>query len=256
MHADWLIPQWPAPASVRAVCTTRAGGVSAAPYASLNLGTHVGDDPQAVASNRQELSRAVAARPVFLQQVHGVDVVCLDAVTADGLMADGCVTAQRHLACTIMVADCLPVLMTTLSGEVVGAAHAGWRGLAGGVLEATLQQLWQQSSASAAAATASETLVWFGPCIGAQNFEVGAEVRAAFVAQQSQAQACFTSLGQDKFLADLQGLARQRLQALGVSHIYGNDGSVDWCTVSQAPKYFSHRRDRVSGRMAACVWRE
>src|ERR1035437_2348713 len=119
MHADWLIPQWPAPASVRAVCTTRAGGVSAAPYASLNLGTHVGDDPQAVAANRQVLAQALAARPVFLQQVHGVDVACLDAAAADGLIADGCVSVQHKLACTILVADCLPVLMTTLSGDVV-----------------------------------------------------------------------------------------------------------------------------------------
>lgn len=258
MKPDWLIPQWPAPAQVRAVCTTRQGGVSAAPYASLNLGEHVGDDPQAVAANRAALARALAARPVFLQQVHGTGVAVLAGDTPDAEAADGCVSAQRGLACTIMVADCLPVLMTTLSGEVVGAAHAGWRGLAAGVLEATLQQLWQQTHAKTGATHAGprDTLVWLGPCIGAQAFEVGSEVRAAFVAQQPQAQECFKPLGAGKFLADLQGLARQRLQALGVVNVYGNDGSAAWCSVGNPSSFFSHRRDRVSGRMAACIWLE
>jgi YfiH family protein len=231
--------------------------VSSAPYASLNLGQNVGDDPKAVAQNRALLGQALAVRPVFLQQVHGTEVAWLDGATPDGQVADASVTAQRSLACTIMVADCLPVLMTTLSGEVVAAAHAGWRGLAAGVLEATLQQLWRQGGTRSGTAPATtETLVWLGPCIGPKAFEVGAEVRATFVAQQPRAQACFTPQGAGKFLADLQALARQRLQALGVSHIYGNDGSAAWCTVSQPSKFFSHRRDRVSGRMAACIWRE
>ncbi len=257
MHASWLIPNWPAPLGVRSLCTTRLGGVSAAPYSGLNLGQHVGDDPGAVAHNRALLRQALAVRPVFLQQVHGAQVAGLDHEAPDGQVADASVTTQRGLACTVLVADCLPVLMTTRSGEVVAAAHAGWRGLAGGVLEATLQQLWRQSGVRslAADAAAAETLVWLGPCIGPQAFEVGADVRAAFVALQPQAQDCFKPHGADKFLADLPGLARQRLQALGISRIYGNDASAAWCTVSQPAAFFSHRRDRVSGRMAACIWR-
>ena len=258
MHPEWLQPQWPAPSGVHALCTTRAGGVSAAPYASLNLGQHVGDDPRAVAQNRVQLGQALSVRPVFLQQVHGTAVAWLGDAAADGQVADASVTARRGLACTIMVADCLPVLMTTLSGEVVAAAHAGWRGLAAGVLEATLRQLWRQGGARSGTypALAAQTLVWLGPCIGPQAFEVGAEVPAAFAAQQARAQECFTPQGADKFLGDLQGLARERLQALGVTHIYGNDGSAAWCTVGQPERFFSHRRDRVSGRMVACIWRE
>jgi YfiH family protein len=232
--------------------------MSVAPYTSLNLGQHVGDDPKAVAQNRVLLGQALAVRPVFLQQVHGTEVAWLDRDAADGQVADASATVQRSLACTILMADCLPVLMTTLSGEVVAAAHAGWRGLAAGVLEATLQQMWRQVGAKSGTpdAMAAQTLVWLGPCIGPQAFEVGAEVRAAFVVQQPQAQECFTPQGADKFLGDLPGLARQRLQALGVARIYGNDGSAAWCTVSQPERFFSHRRDRVSGRMAACIWRE
>jgi YfiH family protein len=253
MHADWLIPDWLAPVGVRAVCTTRQGGVSLPPYTSMNLGDHVGDDPAAVAENRARLQRALGLRAVFLQQVHGTGVALIDGTTPDGTLADACVSGLRGVACTVMVADCLPVLFTTRSGALVGAAHAGWRGLAAGVLEATLQRLWQALPGDAA--NAAQTLAWLGPCIGPQAFEVGAEVRDAFVRQQPRSADCFVQQGRGKFLANLAGLARQRLQALGVVQIYGNDASPAWCTVNNPSSFFSHRRDRVSGRFAACIWR-
>lgn len=244
-----ITPEWPAPPGVHALCTTRAGGVSLPPYDSLNLGDHVNDDPIAVQANRRLLQQATVARPVFLQQVHGSQVVTLTSDMPDGTQADGCVTAQRGVACTIMVADCLPALFADSQGRAVAAAHAGWRGLAGGVLEATHARL------SAAAGGGGQTLVWLGPCIGPSAFEVGDEVKAEFEAHDPAAAALFrphTSPG--KWLADLQGLARRRLAALGITQIYGNDGGDAWCTVSNPSRFFSHRRDRVSGRFAACIW--
>ncbi len=257
MQGDWLVPDWPAPASVRAVCTTRQGGVSLPPFDSLNLGDHVGDDPVAVAHNRAVLARAIGARPVFLQQVHGSGVVQLAATTPDGAQADGCVTTQAGTACTIMVADCLPVLFTDRAGRVVAAAHAGWRGLAGsarqGVLETTAQAFWSALRTTGAQAPA-KTLAWLGPCIGPQVFEVGDEVRQAFVSQHQAAAALFQPNAAGKWLADLQGLARLRLSALGITEVHGNDGSDAWCTVGNPSRFFSHRRDRVSGRFAASIW--
>jgi YfiH family protein len=244
-----LQPHWPAPLGVRTFCSTRQGGVSTGCYAGLNLGDHVGDDPAAVAENRARLARSLGVRPVFLQQVHGTAVALLDDRTSDGTVADACISVQRGLVCTIMVADCLPLLFTTLSGQMVGAAHAGWRGLAAGVLEATVQQL-----VLATAAPVSEVLVWLGPCIGPTAFEVGTEVRTAFVEQDAGSTECFAPQGNGKFLADLAGLARRRLDNLGVTRIYGNDGSSAWCTVSNPSRFFSHRRDGVSGRLAAGVW--
>jgi YfiH family protein len=217
--------------------------VSLAPYDSLNMGDHVGDDPFAVRRNRQVFGDVLGTRPVFLAQVHGVRTIALSAETSDGTTADGCVTAHTGVACTIMVADCLPVLLTDARGAAVGAAHAGWRGLAEGVIEAAL-----------AAMPGGERIAWLGPCIGPDAFEVGAEVREAFVSRDAAATRYFKTHGEGKFLADLPGLARQRLQALGVSAIYGNDGSTPWCTVSNPSRFFSHRRDRVSGRLAAAVW--
>jgi YfiH family protein len=246
---------------VHALCTSRAGGVSAAPFDSLNLGDHVGDDATAVATNRARLTSALNARPVFLRQVHGTSVVALDAHTADGTQGDACLTQQRGIACTIMVADCLPVLFTNRAGSQVAAAHAGWRGLAGqggvGVLESTFHAMVQASS-KACEAVAADLLVWLGPCIGPSAFEVGPEVRAAFLASDPVSEACFQPKDGSKYLADLPGLARLRLQALGINGIYGNDGSERWCTVTQTSAFFSHRRDAArlgsSGRMAACVW--
>lgn len=250
---DCLVPDWPAPPGVRALFTTRDGGVSAPPFDSFNLGDHVRDDPLAVAANRARLASLTApARPVFLQQVHGTGVVRLDRATPDGAEADGCVVQGPGLAATIMVADCLPVLFAHASGQVVAAAHAGWRGLANGVLEATLRALRE-------AAGEGEVVAWLGPCIGPSAFEVGAEVKDAFVLADVEAAACFRSHGRDgKSLADLPALARRRLQAAGVAQVHGNDGSAAWCTVTQASRFFSHRRDAVrlgsTGRMAACIW--
>ncbi len=271
---EWLQPNWPAPAHVHALCTTRLGGCSSGGYASMNLSLHVGDDAQAVASNRAGLSAALqgvtpGVRPVFLDQVHGKNCVALIADGPDGVAADAALASVAGLACTIMVADCLPVLITDRQGRRVAAAHAGWRGLVGGVLESTLEcfRLQEQcgstlpaikTEATSAMLPASELLVWLGPCIGPQAFEVGGEVRDAFCAVDAQAVEHFAPQGSGKFLANLPALARQRLAAQGVAQVYGNDGSAAWCTFSQPSRFFSHRRDGSvaggTGRMAACIW--
>jgi len=260
VNPDWLIPQWPAPKRVHALCTTRAGGTSVSPYDSLNLGDHVGDNPADVAANRAILHLSMDAQPVFLSQVHGTHVVALSGNTAQGTQADGCITDQSHLACTIMVADCLPVLFTNAQGSLIAAAHAGWRGLAGqgghGVLEEVLEHFKVLASADISQEDA-KIIAWLGPCIGPQAFEVGDEVRDAFVANDPAALDLFTPTQVNgKWLANLSGLARLRLAALGVTQIYGNDGSRAWCTVSHPSRFFSYRRDGVSGRMAACIWRD
>jgi YfiH family protein len=243
-----MTPQWPVPAGVRAFCSERAGGVSAAPYDTLNLGDHVGDDEGAVAENRRRLAAELNARPVFLRQVHGRGVVRLSAETRDATEADACWTTERGVACTMMVADCLPVLLADRAGRVVGAAHCGWRGLASGVLEA----LW--SEMRPAAGGADDVLAWLGPCIGPDAFEVGPEVRSAFLQHDAAAESLFRAHGEGKFLADLPGLARRRMAALGITSLHGNDGTPGWCTVANRSRFFSHRRDRVSGRFAAGVW--
>jgi len=244
MHG-WLVPDWPAPPSVRALCTTRTGGVSHGAYQSLNLGEHVGDRIDDVRANRATLHAALGVRPVFLQQVHGTDVLGVDAGTPDGAVADACTAVVPDVACTIMVADCLPVLFTDRNGRRVAAAHAGWRGLAAGVLERTVAVFGDE-----------RPMAWLGPCIGPSAFEVGEEVRTAFVAQSADAAACFRPGPMPgKWWADLPGLARQRLSAAGIESLHGNDGGVAWCTVSNPLRFFSHRRDGVSGRFAACIWR-
>ena len=273
LHPDWLVPDWPAPRRVRSVFTTRAGGVSASPFDAMNLGDHVDDAPASVAANRQALARAIGATPIFLRQVHGREVAVwstADDALAPTTEADACLTAQPGLACTIMVADCLPVLFTDRQGTAVAAAHAGWRGLAGssgsagsaaqGVLETTQEALVRRTGSSTA-----DLLAWLGPCIGPTAFEVGDEVRDVFVAMQAEAEGCFRPqpvVGRErsgqprKWLADLPALARLRLRAagLGDGQIYGNDSSAAWCTVGQASRFFSYRRDRATGRMAACIW--
>lgn len=260
MAAPGWQPDWPAPPQVRAWCSTRgegpADGDSTAPYAFFNLGDHVGDAPAAVAANRARLQQHLGARPVFLQQVHGTAVLELEPNVADGAVADAALSRQPGLACTVMVADCLPVLITDAAGSVVAAAHAGWRGLAGGVLEQTLARL--RALRPDDQSGAPNWLAWLGPCIGPESFEVGPEVRAAFVDQDPAAAACFRPHRAGKYLADLPALARRRLAAQGVERIHGNDGSAGWCTVQQPQRYFSHRRDQVarggSGRLAACIW--
>jgi len=256
LPADWQIPDWPAPPQVQALCTSRNGGVSAGAYASCNLGVHVGDSAQDVQTNRARLQAALGVRPVFLDQVHGVQVQELQPGLPDGLAADAAWTDTPNLACTVMVADCLPVLLCDLQGQRVAAAHAGWRGLLGaqgrGVLEHTVERLRAEASASE---PLPPLLAWLGPCIGPQAFEVGDAVRDAFVQDAANAAAFFVPTVPGKWLADLPGLARQRLAALGGVQCYGNDGSAGWCTVGNPSRFFSHRRDRISGRMAACIWR-
>ncbi|TNF57866.1 MAG: peptidoglycan editing factor PgeF [Burkholderiales bacterium] len=260
LPADWIVPDWPASDRVGAVFTTRDGGVSAPPFDSFNLGDHVGDDPSAVAANRRGLGSAMAARPVFLKQVHGTRVVQLDEQMPDGEEADACVSTTPGVACTVMVADCLPVLLADRQGRAVAAAHAGWRGLASGVLETSVNALLRvlASTGQAADTGPGDLLAWLGPCIGPDAFEVGEEVRQAFMSADSEAEGAFRPLGQGKHLADLPWLGRRRLQRLGMEVVAGNDGSASWCTVTQSSRFFSHRRDaRVlgsTGRMAACVW--
>lgn len=248
-----MAPQWPAVASVHAWCSERTGGVSKPPHDSLNLGDHVGDDPDLVAENRRRFAVELRAKPVFLQQVHGREVVQLAQQTPDGTQADACWTTERGLACTIMVADCLPVLLADASGSVVAAAHCGWRGLAGDQGPGVLEALWD--AIAPLAGDAAHMHAWLGPCIGPEAFEVGPEVRAAFAATDAGAAACFRPFGEGRFLADLPALARRRLAALGITSIHGNDGSRAWCTVANPSRFFSHRRDRVSGRFAAAIWR-
>ncbi|CAN5593987.1 purine nucleoside phosphorylase YfiH [soil metagenome] len=246
---DWLLPDWPQPARVGAVCTTRAGGVSAGRYQSLNLGMHVGDAAHDVATNRKAFEDAIGVRPVFLEQVHGTHSVNLAGDEPNGIQADACATTQRGVACTIMVADCLPLLLTNEAGTAVAAAHAGWRGLAHGVLENTLVQF-----KSLAGKQGGAVLAWLGPCIGPTAFEVGDEVMAAFVQGDATSAEYFKLHAPGKWMADLQGLARLRLAKAGVTRMHGNDGSAPWCTVGNASRFFSHRRDGVSGRLAASVW--
>lgn len=244
------------PAGVGAWMSTRTGGQSLAPWDSLNLGDHVRDAPVPVQANRDLLSRALGARPVFLQQVHGTVVVELGSDTPNGSQADACFSFVPGVACTIMVADCLPVLMWDAQGQWVAAAHAGWRGLAGDDGQGVLETLW--GALAARGARPGQARVWLGPCIGPQSFEVGPEVKAA-LGTTPQACAAFQPGQGDRWLADLPALARQRLQALGLSQVKGNDGSLPWCTVSNPGLFFSHRRDALrlgsTGRMAACIWR-
>lgn len=256
--ASWIQPDWPAPAHVRSIMTTRAGGVSQAPWDSMNVGDHVGDRPEQVRINRARLAQHLNRPPVFLQQVHGTNVVELTAASVSGLQADACWTSSPGRACTIMVADCLPVLMCDAAGRWVGAAHAGWRGLAGVNGRGVLEALW--SDLPMKGTSLPEVIAWLGPCIGPKAFEVGPEVRAAFEDGSFEIKGLFQPLSGGKFLADLAGLARLRLRRLGVQQIHGNNSQPAWCTVTQSALYFSHRRDsRIlgqSGRMAACIWLE
>lgn len=235
-----MFPNWSAPTNVHAFQTTRHGGFSGAPYRSLNLGDHVGDAPLTVARNRMVLNQLVPSEPIWLEQVHGTLVVDANAAGCRP-RADACVARGRGAVCVVMTADCLPVLLCDRAGTVVGAAHAGWRGLADGVLEATI---------AAMQVAPADLLVWFGAAIGATAFEVGTEVRAQFVAQHAAADSAFTPNGTDKYLADLYALARLRLEQLGVRDIFGGEH----CTYREADRFFSYRRDGVTGRMGAFIW--
>lgn len=238
---DLIIPDWDAPPTVKAIITTRNGGVSDAPYAEMNLGDHVGDAPDAVTQNRAILRLMLPNEPAWLKQVHGVHVANADKL-ADGVIeADACVTHSANNVCAVMTADCLPVLLCNEVGTVVGAAHAGWRGLVSGVIERTVKAM---------NVPPVSLMAYLGPAIGPGAFEVGEDVRHAFMKHDPAAQGAFAPHGAEKWLADIYLLARQRLAALGITRIHGGD----FCTYTDADHFFSYRRDGVTGRMASLIW--
>jgi YfiH family protein len=241
-HPDWIVPDWPAPRGVRAFVTTRAGGVSRGPYASLNLGLRTGDDPADVAANRERLYAALPQAPRWLRQVHGSAVVEADAL-ADPPEADAAIARNAGTVCAVMVADCIPVLMTDRTGTVCAIAHAGWRGLASGVVENAVRRL---------PGAPGDLLAWLGPGIGATAFEVGADVREAFLARHAESEAAFAPHAPGKWLADLFLLARQQLRRAGVTEV----GGGSYCTYSDPKRFYSYRRDHTTGRMAAVIWRD
>ncbi|MFA7097492.1 MAG: peptidoglycan editing factor PgeF [Gammaproteobacteria bacterium] len=237
-----ILPDWPAPARVQACCTTREGGVSRAPYGTLNLGDHVGDDPAAVAENRARLVRALGLpeMPRWLNQVHGCAAVNV-AEAPPGCSADVAYTDRPGIVCAVLTADCLPVLLCDRQGTRVAAIHAGWRGLAAGAIEAGVRAL---------GVSRKEILAWLGPAIGPQAFEVGAEVRKVFVGHDPLAARAFRPAPGGRWLADLHVLAQQRLAECGVTAVYGDR----WCTYSEPARFFSYRRDGATGRMATIIW--
>ncbi len=237
----FLVPDWPVPARVRAAVTTRRGGVSRGPFADFNLGTHVGDDAATVADNRARLATALGlpAAPAWLEQVHGTAVAVLPRKTPGA--ADAAVTFSPGEVCAVLVADCLPVFLASRAGDRVGIAHTGWRGLAGGVVEATVAAL---------DCDPRMLVAWLGPAIGPHAFEVGDEVREAFVARDGGAAAAFREGRDGRWHADLPALARRRLAVLGVGDVLGDSP----CTYSDPERYFSYRRDGATGRMAALAW--
>lgn len=239
-HPDWIIPRWPAPANVRALITTRAGGVSQGSFASFNLGLRTGDDPQSVSANRTQLEALLPQPPRWLRQVHGATVVEGDFLE-DVPEADACVARRPGTVCGVLVADCIPVLLADRAGTTVAVAHAGWRGLAAGVVENAVGRM----------AVGPQNLVaYLGPGIGPTAFEVGPDVRDAFAARDARSQAAFAPHAAGKWLADLFLLARQSLQRAGVEDIHG--GGL--CTHSEPGRFFSYRRDGTTGRMAAVIW--
>jgi polyphenol oxidase len=242
---DFILPNWPAPANVKALQTTRVGGVSVGLYTSLNLGAHVGDNHVFVEHNRQLLAPYLPSSPVWINQVHGIKVI--NASSSMGLHdADASYSKLANVVCATMTADCLPVLLCDTKGTVVAAVHAGWRGLCDGVIEAAVHEM---------AVPASEVLAWLGPAIGPQSFEVGDDVRTQFIAVDPRASHAFKPHA-DKWLCDLYLLAKQRLQSVGVSQIYGATINTEFCTYSEGERFYSFRRDNVTGRMASLIWLE
>ena len=237
-----IIPDWPAPARVKALQTTRQGGVSMAPYDSLNLGNHVGDNPLAVERNQMPLDTVLPSEPVWLEQAHGTLVADADHTNCLP-QADACIARRRDSVCVVMTADCLPVLLCDAQGSVVGAAHAGWKGLAAGVVGATVRAM---------GVAPQNLMAWLGPAINQEAFEVGEEVRAAFVTAQPQAASAFIHRLSGKWLADIYALARLRLNALDITQIYGGGH----CTYREREKFFSYRHDGVTGRMGTFIWLE
>ena len=240
--AGWIVPDWPAPARVRAFVTTREGGVSEGEYGSLNLGAKCGDDPARVAANRRAVRAHLPAEPRWLAQVHGTAVADLDAGDPGvAAVADAAVTSVALRVAVVLTADCLPVFLCREDGSRVAVAHAGWRGLAAGVLE---------NAVAALGGEASRVLAWLGPAIGPAAFEVGPEVREAFVAGHPEAQGAFVPRGEARYLADLYALARLRLARAGVESVSGGG----FCTYTEYQRFFSYRRVKESGRLGAFIW--
>ena len=241
---DIIEVDWPAPANVRALSTTRSGGASEGPFASLNLATHVGDRPAVVAQNRGRLSRELGlpSEPAWLTQVHGC-VVAHAGRDSLGCEADAAVSSSPGKVCAVMTADCLPVLLCDVQGSRVAAVHAGWRGLAAGVIDAAVRQM---------DVTPAYLMAWLGPAIGPNAFEVGDEVRACFLRADAGAEEAFRASPNGRWLADLYGLARRRLKQIGIESVYGGS----YCTFSEPQRFFSYRRDGVTGRMATVIWLE
>lgn len=243
--SDLITPNWPAPLNVKAIQTTRLGGVSSAPYTSLNLSDQLQDDGLKVAQNRQQLNYYVPTEPVWLKQVHGIRVInasnslCLEE-------ADASYSRDKQVVCVTMTADCLPLLLCDRAGTVVAAVHAGWRSLCAGVIEATVKSMQT---------IPGEILAWLGPAIGSTAFEVGEDVRAAFMDQDSKAEVAFVK-HKDKWLCDLYQLAKQRLSNVGVDKIYGATVNEVFCTYHDHDRFFSYRRDKETGRMASLIWIE
>lgn len=240
MAPEWIVPDWPAPPNVGALQTTRQGGVSQGPYASLNLGDHVGDDPQQVQANRRLLQDRMPGVPFWLQQVHGIEVLDAEVAVCDA-EADAAIARTAGRVCVVMTADCLPVLLCDRKGSVVAAVHCGWRSLAAGIIERTVEKM---------GCPAEDVLAWLGPAIGPMAFEVGNDVRSAFVQCDAAAAEAFVSGVNGKWLADIFLLARQRLYSLGVQQIFG--GGL--CTFTDQRRFFSYRRDGVTGRMGSFIW--
>ena len=242
MSSEWISPRWPAPERVRAVSTTRHGGTSRPPYDTLNLAEHVGDEAVAVAANREQLRQALQlpAMPAWLQQVHGVQVVNAAGVTAP-VAADAAYALEPEVVCAVLTADCLPVLLCDRGGRAVAAAHAGWRGLAAGVIEQTI---------AAMPAPGAELMAWLGPAISANAYVVGEEVRDTFLSHDPAAVTAFRPAADGGWHADLYLLARQRLQSQGVTEVHGGG----FCTWEDPVRFYSYRRDGVTGRMASLIW--
>ncbi len=241
---DWIVPSWPVPADVYSLSTTRTGGVSVGHYATLNLGTATGDDPTAVADNRRLVAAYIPSAPVWLRQVHGANVVTLDSAEIDAActrapIADAAVTRQRDVVLSVLIADCLPVLFAETTGNVIAVAHAGWRGLASGVLDNTV---------AAMGVDPADIVVWLGPAIGMNAFEVGKDVVDAFA--RSDVNKGFAPKGHGKWNADLYAIARARLERCGVRNVNGGG----YCTFTDSARFFSYRRERETGRMAALIW--
>ncbi|BAU48784.1 laccase [Sulfurifustis variabilis] len=241
-NLEFIRADWPAPPQVRAVTTTRLGGVSSGPYASFNLGDHVGDVPDRVRANRARLGETLGlgAPPLWLRQVHGTRVVDVGQAV-EGTEADGIVSAESGRACAVLTADCLPILLCDRAGTRVAALHAGWRGLAAGIVEAGVRAM---------RAPAPALFAWLGPGIGRTAYEVGDEVREAFAERDPGAAAAFTRSPRGRWMADMYALARRRLNAAGVVAVYGGE----YCTASQEALFFSYRRDGTTGRMASLIW--